>query len=58
MKNQRTSWRNNKKQKDSWKKIEKNNLVVALNVSYTKIDKTYPAYDQNITQSMKSKLFC
>lgn len=58
MKNQRTSWRNNKKQKDSWKKIEKNNLVVALNVSYTKIDKIYPAYDQNITQSMKSKLFC
>ena len=54
MKNQRTSWRNNKKRKDNWKKIEKNNLVVVLNVSYTKIDKTYPSYDQNITQSMKS----
>ena len=32
-------------EKDDWKKIEKNNLTIALNVLYAKNDKIYPAYD-------------
>ena len=31
-------------QKDKWKKIEKNNITIALNVLYAKIEKAYPAY--------------
>ena len=29
---------------DDWKKIEKNNLTIALNISYTKKEKVYPAH--------------
>ena len=29
---------------DDWKKIEKNNVIIALNVLYTKKEKIYPAY--------------
>ena len=29
---------------DCWNKVEKNNVTIALNVSYVKKDKRYPAY--------------
>ena len=31
-------------EKDDWKKIEKNNLTITLNVLYAKNEKIYPAY--------------
>ena len=31
-------------QKDDWRKFEKNNVAIALNVLYTKNEKMYPAY--------------
>ena len=31
-------------EKDDWKKFEKNNVAIALNVLYIKKGKTYPAY--------------
>ena len=31
-------------EKDDWKKIEKNNVAIALNVLYIKKEKIYPAY--------------
>ena len=31
-------------EKDDWKKIEKNNVTIALNILYTKKEKIYPAY--------------
>ena len=31
-------------QKDDWKKFEKNNVTIALNVLYVKEEKIYPAY--------------
>ena len=31
-------------EKDDWKKFEKNNVTIALNVLYAKKEKTYPAY--------------
>ena len=31
-------------EKDDWKKIEKNNVAIALNVFYAKKEKIYPAY--------------
>ena len=31
-------------EKENWKKIEKNNLTIALNVLYLKKEKIYPAY--------------
>ena len=43
-------------EKDEWKKIEKNNLTIALNILYTKKEKIYPAYVSNITQIVKNKL--
>ena len=30
--------------KNDWKKFEKNNVRIALNVLYAKKEKTYPAY--------------
>ena len=30
--------------KDEWKKIEKNNVTIGLNVLYAKKEKIYPAY--------------
>ena len=42
--------------KDDWKKIEKNNLTIALNISYVK--KKYISclyFIQNITQIVKNK---
>ena len=42
--------------KDVWKKFEKNNVTIALNILYTK--KIYPTYVSNhITQIVKNKLF-
>ena len=31
-------------EKDDWKKFEKNNVTIALNVLYAKEEKIYPAY--------------
>ena len=31
-------------EKDNWKKSEKNNVTIALNVLYAKKEKIYPAY--------------
>ena len=31
-------------EKDDWKKFEKNNVIIALNVLYAKKEKIYPAY--------------
>ena len=31
-------------EKDNWKKIEKNNVTIALNVLYAKKEKIYPTY--------------
>ena len=33
--------------KDDWRKLEKNNLIIALNVLYVKIEKVYPTYVSN-----------
>ena len=46
-------------EKDDLKKVEKNNLAIALNVLYVKIEKKnniLPTF-QNKTQSMKNKSF-
>ena len=43
-------------EKDDWKKLEKNNVSVALNVLYTKIEKHTLLMFQNITQILKNKL--
>ena len=48
--------------KNVWKKIEKHNLTIVLNVSYAKNEKIYPAYlskknPPKTPQSMKSKSF-
>ena len=45
-------------EKDDWKKFEKNNLTIALNVSYAKKTKKYILFVfQNIIQIVKKKLF-
>ena len=45
-------------EKDDWKKIEKNNVAIALNVLYAKKEKKYILLMfQNITQIVKNKLF-
>ena len=31
-------------EKDNWKKIEKNNVTITLNILYAKRKKIYPAY--------------
>ena len=31
-------------EKDDWRKLEKNNVTIALNVLYTKKEKAYPSY--------------
>ena len=43
-------------EKDDWKKLEKNNASIALNVLYTKIEKHTLLMFQNITQILKNKL--
>ena len=45
-------------EKDDWKKIEKNNVTIALNVLYVNKRKKHTLYIfQNITQIGKIKLF-
>ena len=45
-------------EKDDWKKIEKNNVTIALNVFYVNKRKKYTlCMFQNITQIGKIKLF-
>ena len=45
-------------EKDDWKKIEKNNVTIALNVLYVNKRKKHTLYKfQNITQIGKIKLF-
>ena len=36
--------RNFSSEKDDWKKIEQNNVTIALNVLYAKKENIYPAY--------------
>ena len=43
--------------KDDWKKFEKNNKKMALNVLYPKKKKYTQLIFQNITQIVKTKLF-
>ena len=44
-------------EKDNWKKIEKNDVKIALNVLYAKREKHILPMFQNITQIVKNKLF-
>ena len=45
-------------EKDDWRKVEKNNLTIAINISYVKKEKKYISpIVQNITQIVKNKLF-
>ena len=44
-------------EKDDWKKLEKNDVLIALNVLYTKKEKHTLLMFQNITQLLKNKLF-
>ena len=44
--------------KNDWKKFEKNNVTITLNVLYDKKEQTYIVLMfQNITQIVESKLF-
>ena len=43
-------------EKDDWKKIEKSNLIIALNVLYAKKEKYFLLMFQNITQIVKNRL--
>ena len=43
-------------EKVDWKKFEKNNLTIALNVLHAKKEKIYPTMFQNIIQIVKNKL--
>ena len=51
------SWKgiNFPSEKDDWKKCEKNNRTIALNLMHAKKEKIW---FQNITQILKNKLFC
>ena len=45
-------------EKDDWKKIEKNNVAIALNVLYAKKEKIYLAnVSKNITLIARNQLF-
>ena len=43
--------------KDDWKKIEKNKIMIVLNVLYTKKERIFLLMFQSITQILKNKLF-
>ena len=43
-------------EKDDWKKIEKNNVTIALNVLYTKKEKIYPAYISKINSNREKQV--
>ena len=40
-----------------WKKFEKNNVTIALNVLYVKKEKIYPAYLSKHNSNRENKLF-
>ena len=44
-------------EKDDWKKFEKNNTTIAINILYAKMKKYILLMFQNITQIVKNKLF-
>ena len=44
--------------KENWKKLEKNNKEIALNILFALCRKQNPHIYQNITTSVKNKLFC
>ena len=44
-------------EKDDWKKFEKNNVTIALNVLYVKKEKYILIMFQKIIRTVKSKLF-
>ena len=44
-------------EKDDWKKIEKNSKTIALNVLYPRKKRYILLMIENITQTMKNKLF-
>ena len=44
-------------EKDDLKKVEKNNVTIALNILYTKKEKYILLKFQNINQIVKNKLF-
>ena len=44
-------------EKDDWKKIEKNNKTIAVNVLYPRKKKYILLMFENITQAMKNTLF-
>ena len=43
--------------KDAWKRIEKNNVRIALNVLYSKKEKIYPAYVSKQNSNREKELF-
>ena len=42
---------------DDWKRFEKNNVTIALNVLYAKKEKIYPAYFSKHKSNREKKLF-
>ena len=42
---------------DDWKKLEKSNLMIALNVLHTRKEKIYPAYVPKHNSNRENKLF-
>ena len=42
-------------EKDDWKKFEKNNLTIVLNVLYVKKEKIYPAYVSKYISNREKK---
>ena len=53
------NWRgiNYPSEKDDWKKFEKNNVTIAIIISYAKKKKYILLMFQNITQIIKNRLF-
>ena len=50
-------WRNYPFEKDDWEKLEKINLMIALNVFMLKKKKIHSAYGLTQTKIVKNKLF-
>ena len=42
-------------EKDDWKKFEKNNVTIVLNVLYVKKEKIYPAYVSKYISNREKK---
>ena len=43
-------------EKDDWKKIEKNNVTIALNIFYAKKEKIYPFYVSKYNSNREKKV--